>query len=691
MSVYAGPDAARRAYAKSMATGEISKAEFEGLWGPFTKADLKEAVAAIVIEKYNSQHDERGRFSNLDHVPDSGGHRFTLGDAVKHADTGRIGMVTETHPDPKGKNHEASVLFGDKEGVFRSNVHLAMRSQRVPTSKLQVVPMHRMPKAAAERCAVFKDWAAWDAERGSTGTGRGIATSRVATRQVAPATGQQRGGLLNRIAGVLAQAGHTMAGGGNRNGFMLSGGGGGGGGSLSTRGKGGGGRGRGGGFRSRARARTSGKPVTAPLKSPKGLAGKLAPRSLHKDDAEGQSDGVSENPESVKISYRGKNAPTAIAAAHNTLHHAGIDSVQHRGPLTGPHLHVGPQSQQAAPLTYGSIGEGVAQDIQSGVKPAQAFIQALHAAGVVRDVNNPYVDIDQALVDEFVTEVQAGADPAQLAQQVINAVQNPDGQVAKGDVPGHEFHGNQWRSGSGGGKDVSIGDKLNHLQGPAHRVASRELGSKTAMTEDQIHRAVNAIHDRLHGVKKQEPSASDVHVNAMVGAINPGRMHRYVDNGSGRCKICSGPKDQGIHKGEAIDKVEITSPVWIDKAEEKKVAYGVALHPGLRDSQKDIVTEEDIADTAHRFMIRYRETGVGHVGESLPAVQVVESYLAPKEMTFIDNMGREHLVLKGSWILAHKHNDPAIWERVKKGVMSPDDPDALGSLSIQGSGLRLEE
>jgi len=116
--------------------------------------------------------------------------------------------------------------------------------------------------------------------------------------------------------------------------------------------------------------------------------------------------------------------------------------------------------------------------------------------------------------------------------------------------------------------------------------------------------------------------------------------------------------------------------LWIEKdaavADEQRLVYGVVLIPELADSQGDIVSAEEIEQTAHRFLVSYRQQGIQHVGEPIPSIEVVESYIAPVQMEIAGRM-----VPQGSWVMVSKINDPEIWQMVKDGL--------LAGFSIQGT------
>jgi hypothetical protein len=116
--------------------------------------------------------------------------------------------------------------------------------------------------------------------------------------------------------------------------------------------------------------------------------------------------------------------------------------------------------------------------------------------------------------------------------------------------------------------------------------------------------------------------------------------------------------------------------IW--KGDQQQIVYGVVLVPEQIDSQGDIIGSDEIEQAAHRFLTQYRESGLQHVGEALPSLEVIESYIAPIEMEVAGNP-----VPKGSWVMAVKINDPEIWQMVLDGTLT--------GFSIQGWANSTEE
>ncbi|RLF98545.1 MAG: hypothetical protein DRN49_05730, partial [Thaumarchaeota archaeon] len=113
--------------------------------------------------------------------------------------------------------------------------------------------------------------------------------------------------------------------------------------------------------------------------------------------------------------------------------------------------------------------------------------------------------------------------------------------------------------------------------------------------------------------------------------------------------------------GEKVTKRYVPI-VKVDK--KKHIVYGVVLEPEVFDSQKDIVSAEEIEDAAHEFLAFYRKIDLEH-NYVTKKCYPVESYIAPHDMM----LGTEK-VKKGSWILGSKVTDPKIWKDIEDGVLT---------------------
>ena len=127
------------------------------------------------------------------------------------------------------------------------------------------------------------------------------------------------------------------------------------------------------------------------------------------------------------------------------------------------------------------------------------------------------------------------------------------------------------------------------------------------------------------------------------------------------------------------EKEPWTYTVRLLKAEEPRVVYGVVYSPCDKgqtcqtDTQNDFVRSDELRKAAWDFMANSRTIGDQHRGPA--KAEVVESFVAPMDMA-VDG----EKITKGSWVLAVRVKDDAIWKKVLDGELS--------AFSIGGKGLR---
>lgn len=121
-----------------------------------------------------------------------------------------------------------------------------------------------------------------------------------------------------------------------------------------------------------------------------------------------------------------------------------------------------------------------------------------------------------------------------------------------------------------------------------------------------------------------------------------------------------------------------------EDAGEERYILGLVLEPNdgdgaplKPDTQNDVYSAADIRKTAHGWMERYGQIDLGHSWEPLASgqVRILESYLAPVDFD-IGEGDRVYHVLKGTWLLALRVLDDAIWGAIKAGE--------IGAYSVGG-------
>jgi hypothetical protein len=124
----------------------------------------------------------------------------------------------------------------------------------------------------------------------------------------------------------------------------------------------------------------------------------------------------------------------------------------------------------------------------------------------------------------------------------------------------------------------------------------------------------------------------------------------------------------------AVAKVELRK-LAVRKEGERRYVLGIVLEPETVDAQKDVYSADEVENAAHVFMEQYRNTGLMHEKMVNDKVKILQSYIAPADMT----IGTE-AVKKGTWLMAVHVLDDDLWASVKS--------EGLTGFSIGGSAIR---
>jgi hypothetical protein len=111
---------------------------------------------------------------------------------------------------------------------------------------------------------------------------------------------------------------------------------------------------------------------------------------------------------------------------------------------------------------------------------------------------------------------------------------------------------------------------------------------------------------------------------------------------------------------------------------EERFVLGVVLEPETVDSQDDIYDAAEVRAAAHFFMENDGELGFMHRQLLGQGAKLLESYIAP-----VDFVLDGQTVKAGTWLMAIRIIDDALWEDVKAGRMT--------GLSIGGSAVRVAD
>lgn len=130
----------------------------------------------------------------------------------------------------------------------------------------------------------------------------------------------------------------------------------------------------------------------------------------------------------------------------------------------------------------------------------------------------------------------------------------------------------------------------------------------------------------------------------------------------------SGLDNAEVPRESSSPKIEILKIANV----EQQLVTGIVLQPETKDAHGDVISAEEIENSAHDFMIKSRVIGEQH--KSLAQSNVVESYIAPIEMTIGDNQ----VIKKGTWLMTTKVHDTDLWARIKTGEITGFSPGGHG-------------
>ena len=99
----------------------------------------------------------------------------------------------------------------------------------------------------------------------------------------------------------------------------------------------------------------------------------------------------------------------------------------------------------------------------------------------------------------------------------------------------------------------------------------------------------------------------------------------------------------------------------------KGLVYGIVYSPNTEDTHGDWTTADEIERAAHNFLPAAKSdwTNTNHGDDTLPDVDVVESYIAPCDF----KIGKE-AVTKGSWVIVSRVNNSELRQSIQKGEIT---------------------
>lgn len=103
---------------------------------------------------------------------------------------------------------------------------------------------------------------------------------------------------------------------------------------------------------------------------------------------------------------------------------------------------------------------------------------------------------------------------------------------------------------------------------------------------------------------------------------------------------------------------------------------GIVYEPLTEDAHGNYMTEQEITKAAYWFAKNGNQVDVQHSFEPLEKAAVVESYVAPCDMSI-----GEQAIKKGTWMMTVEVDDPDIFEKVQKGEITGFSMGGVGKYS----------
>ena len=87
-------------------------------------------------------------------------------------------------------------------------------------------------------------------------------------------------------------------------------------------------------------------------------------------------------------------------------------------------------------------------------------------------------------------------------------------------------------------------------------------------------------------------------------------------------------------------------------------------------AHKDIYSADEIRFAAHHFMEKFNNTGLMHEKFINDKAVIVETFIAPVDMTLEASDGSKRKIVKGTWLAGMKILDEMLWADIKNGVFT---------------------
>lgn len=225
------------------------------------------------------------------------------------------------------------------------------------------------------------------------------------------------------------------------------------------------------------------------------------------------------------------------------------------------------------------------------------------------------------------------------------------------------------------GKDVRIftarvggrtPDEVAKARAAIEAWCKEHLGRVLPITNAKDPSMIELWDDRAKQVVPNTGARVDGQKGTDLGALG-GRA-----GGANQVRPRSEDKPEGARGQELVDPMapiepfKITKMLPFKKDGDERYALGIVLEPepfgGKGDLQGDTYSAEEIRGASDDFMENYRNMGLSHTSLVNGKVHLLENYIAPCDM----EIGGQK-VSQGTWLMAVRYVDDALWADVKAG------------------------
>lgn len=145
-------------------------------------------------------------------------------------------------------------------------------------------------------------------------------------------------------------------------------------------------------------------------------------------------------------------------------------------------------------------------------------------------------------------------------------------------------------------------------------------------------------------------------------------------------KLRSQVGDFLFHDGDITKSVRNVPIYKAEGTQEEQVVFGEVLIPDDVDAHGDIYTEKSVEEAAHFYMMNFGNIGFMHKFFVNSDVKILETFIAPVNMSLPTTKGGKRKIKKGTWMMKVKVLNADLWAKIKKGELTGFSMGGLASV-----------